>query len=60
LSDYLSLAWFVSSLATIGGGLGVSLESDVAVREAAYAYRRKEDASPADGEPARIEPSGRS
>jgi hypothetical protein len=39
LDDYLQLAWFVSSLATVGGALGAGLESDVAIREAAYARR---------------------
>ena len=38
-SDYLTLTWFVSSLATVGGALGAGLESDVAIREAAYARR---------------------
>jgi len=40
--DLLVLAWFVASAATVGGGLGTGLESDDAIRAAAYSKREEE------------------
>ncbi|MET0557280.1 MAG: hypothetical protein ABW065_01230 [Solirubrobacterales bacterium] len=39
LWDYVRIAWLSSALGTIGGALGATLETDEAVREAAYAHR---------------------
>ena len=41
-SDLFVLAWFVASAATVGGGLGTGLESDEAIRKAAYSKREKD------------------
>jgi hypothetical protein len=40
--DLFVLAWFVASAATVGGALGTGLESDAAIRAAAYSKREEE------------------
>ena len=42
VADLFVLAWFVASAATVGGGLGTGLESDEAIRAAAYSKREEE------------------
>lgn len=44
-ADYVALVWFVTSLGMFGGALGAALESDEAVRHAAYASTTADDSN---------------
>lgn len=42
MTTYVNLAWGFTTMGIIGGALGSSLESDAAVRRAAYGYREQQ------------------
>jgi hypothetical protein len=42
-TDYLTLAWIIGSLSTVGGAIGSGLEDEETVRAAAYGYHPEPD-----------------
>jgi hypothetical protein len=57
---YLRIAWLVSSMATLGGALGAVLESNAAVRAAAYCMRpvKRSKRTPVRGEATKTDVAG--
>src|SRR5215212_1611611 len=41
VGDFLILAWMATSLATVAGAIGSSLEDEDTVRDASYGYRQR-------------------